>query len=146
MKVKTLTNLLFTIFLVSLTSCGSKLDNSIGKYVDDEEERVDMAIKILAEEGKIYEVYCPDYNFEKLESIIEEHVHKYEIGYVFFDYIHTTADLIAEYAEKASRSMAIREDQVLAELSTKLKNLCRMYNVSFDTCTQVSVFLKSPET
>lgn len=115
------------------------------KYVDDEEERVDMAIKILAEEGRIYEVYCPDYSYEKLESIIEEHVHKYGIGYVFFDYIHTTADLIAEYAEKASRSMAIREDQVLAELSTKLKNLCRTYNVSFDTCTQVSGDFKNTE-
>ena len=115
------------------------------KYVDDEEERVDMAIKILAEEGRIYETYCPDYNYEKLESIIEEHVHKYEIGYVFFDYIHTTADLVAEYAEKASRSMAIREDQVLAELSTKLKNLCRTYNVSFDSCTQVSGDFKNTE-
>lgn len=115
------------------------------RYVDDEEERVDMAIKILAEEGKIYEVYCPEYSFEKLESVIEEHVHKYGVEAVFFDYIHTTANLVAEYAEKASRAMAIREDQVLTELSTNLKTLCRRLNVSFDTCTQVSGDFKNTE-
>ena len=114
-------------------------------YVDDEEERVDTAIKILAEEGRIYEVYCPEYCFEKLETIIEEHVFKYGVESVFFDYIHTTANLVAEYAAKASRAMAIREDQVLTELSTNLKTLCRKLNVSLDTCTQVSGDFKNTE-
>ena len=34
--------------------------------------------------------------------------------------------------------MQVREDQVLANLSLKLKELTRKYNISIDTCTQVS--------
>lgn len=107
-------------------------------YEDGEEERVKEAIRILSEESFIYLAYCPEFNVEKLENIIETHKLEYGITSVFFDYIMTTGNLIAEYAEHTKARMTVREDQVLSNLSAKIKEMCRKYDVSFDTCTQVS--------
>lgn len=107
-------------------------------YEDGEEERVDEAIRILEEESNIWLEYIPDYNSSMLEEIIEYHKLQHNISYVFFDYIHTTVELISEYASQSKVKMNIREDQVLAELSKKLKAFTRKYDVSIDTCTQVN--------
>lgn len=107
-------------------------------YEDGEEERVDEAIRILSEEANIWLEYIPEYDASTLEDVIEEHKIKHNISYVFFDYIHTTVELISEYAEQSKTKMALREDQVLAELSKKLKAFTRKYDVSIDTCTQVN--------
>lgn len=111
-------------------------------YEPGEEERVDEAIRILEEEAHIYLAYLPDYDLNALESIIEKHKIEYGVNHVFFDYIHTTAELMAEYNGAIKGHMAVREDQVLANLSTKLKELTRKYNISLDTCTQTTGDLK----
>ena len=110
----------------------------MGQYDPGEEERVDKAIQILHDEGNIYLEYVPDYNVSTLENIIEEHVIKHGVKHVFFDYIMITTDLISEYQNMAQAKMTVREDQVLGNLSTKLKNLTAKYNISIDTWTQVS--------
>lgn len=108
------------------------------QYDPGEEERVDEAIKILNEEAQIYLAYIPEYDTEALENCIETHVNKYGVRHVFFDYIHITTDLIAEFQDEAKARMTVREDQVLANLSTKLKELIRKYNISLDTWTQTN--------
>ena len=108
------------------------------KYEPGEESRVDEAIRILRDESNIYLEYVPDYNIEALEAIIEKYVSLYKVGHVFFDYIHITTDLISEYQSNAKAKMEVREDQVLSNLSTKLKDLARKYNISLDSWTQVS--------
>lgn len=107
-------------------------------YEEGEEERVDEAIRILRERGNIYLEYVPDYDISTLEAIIEEHVSTHHVTSVFFDYIHTTTDLISEYQGAAKGKIALREDQVLGNLSAKLKELTRKYNISIDTWTQVT--------
>lgn len=114
-------------------------------YEDDEEERVKLAVKILEKTSFIYLALAPDYDIETLTSIIEEHKIEHGITSVFFDYIMPTGSLIAEYTNKIKGHMAVREDQVLLELSKAIKNICRKYNVSFDTCTQVSGEFKNIE-
>ena len=109
-----------------------------GRYEDGEEERVKEAIRILREEANIYLEYIPDYDITTLESIIEEYVTLHGVSHVFFDYVHTTTELISEFQNAARAKMQVREDQVLANLSLKLKELTRKYNISIDTCTQVS--------
>lgn len=109
-----------------------------GCYEDGEEERVDEAIRILTEEANIWLEYIPEYDASALEEVIERHKLEHNIDYVFFDYIHTTVELISEYAEESKVKMVVREDQVLAELSKKMKSFTRKYNVSIDTCTQVN--------
>lgn len=107
-------------------------------YEEGEEERVDEAIRILEEEANIWLEYVPQYDVNTLESVIEEHKIKHNIKYVWFDYIHATAELVSEYSAQINTRMSVREDQVLAALSTQLKNICRTYDISLNTCTQVS--------
>jgi replicative DNA helicase len=109
-----------------------------GQYVGDEEERVDEAIRILHDEGHIYLEYIPDYDLATLENVIEQHVLQHNVRHVFFDYIHITTDLIGEFQSNAKAKMQIREDQVLANLGLKLKELTRKYDISIDSWTQVS--------
>lgn len=109
-----------------------------GNYLPGEEERVDRAIEILDKEANIYLEYIPDYDIDALERVIDEHVLKHKISHVFFDYIHSTTDLISEFQSNAKAKMQIREDQVLANLGNKLKNLTRKYNISIDSWTQVT--------
>ena len=111
---------------------------TMNTYEEGEEERVDEAIKILREKGNIYLEYIPDYDISTLEAVIEEHVSTHRVTNVFFDYIHTTTDLISEYQGAAKTRMSLREDQVLGNLSAKLKELTRKYNISIDTWTQVT--------
>lgn len=114
-------------------------------YEEGEEERVNEAIRILENEGSIWLEYVPNYDVGILEDIIEEHKIKHNIKHVFFDYIHSTVDLVSEYAMEAKTKMTVREDQILAHLSSKLKDICRKYNVSIDTCTQISGEYKSDQ-
>ena len=116
-----------------------------GTYAPGEEERVDRAIKILHNEAQIYLEYVPDYDVGTLERIIDEHVINHGVRHVFFDYIHTTTDLISEFQGEAKAKMQVREDQVLANLSVKLKELVRRYNISLDTWTQVNSEIRNEQ-
>ena len=116
-----------------------------GQYLPGEESRVDEAINILHNEARIYLEYVPDYDVGTLERIIDEHVVNHNVRHVFFDYIHTTTDLISEFQGEAKAKMQVREDQVLNNLSTKLKELTRKYNISFDTWTQVNSEIKNEQ-
>ena len=114
-------------------------------YLPGEEERVDRAIEILNKESNLFLEYVPDYDIGTLEKIIDEHVTKHKVGYVFFDYIHTTTDLISEYQSEAKAKMQVREDQILNNLGLKLKELTRKYNIALNTWTQVSGDIKNEQ-
>lgn len=114
-------------------------------YEEGEKERVLEAIDILEKEGRIWLEYIPEYDVSILRDTIEFHKINHNISHVFFDYIHTTVELIGEYADESKVKMATREDQVLSNLSNKLKNMCREFEVSIDTCTQISGDFKNTE-
>ena len=107
-------------------------------YEDGEEERVDKAIDILEHEANIWFEYVPEYDANTLEEIIETHKLEHDIEYVWFDYISATVELNSEYAAESKTKMVVREDQVLANLSKKLKNFTRKFDVSIDSFTQVT--------
>ena len=106
-------------------------------YADGEYERVLHAIDVL-DRSQIYLEYVPDYDISALEQTIEKYVLQKNVRHVYFDYIHITTDLIAEYQNESKARMSIREDQVLANVGNKLKELTRKYDISLDTWTQVS--------
>ena len=107
-------------------------------YEDGEEERVDKAIDILEHEANIWFEYVPEYDANTLEEIIETHKLDHDIEYVWFDYIAATVELNSEFAAESKTKMVVREDQVLANLSKKLKNFTRKFDVSIDSFTQVT--------
>ena len=89
----------------------------------------------------------PDYDLASLENVIEKYnAPPYNVDHVFFDYIHTTTNLINEFQQQAKAKMQIREDQVLANVGLRLKELTRKYNISIDTATQVSSEFNRSET
>ncbi len=107
-------------------------------YEEGEEERVDKAIDILEHEANIWFEYVPEYDANTLEEVIEQHKLDHNIEYVWFDYISATVELNSEYASESKVKMVVREDQVLANLSKKLKNFARKFDVSIDSFTQVT--------
>lgn len=107
-------------------------------YEEGEEERVDKAIDILEHEANIWFEYVPEYDANTLEEVIEQHKLDHNIEYVWFDYISATVELNSEYASESKIKMVVREDQVLANLSKKLKNFTRKFDVSIDSFTQVT--------
>lgn len=107
-------------------------------YEEGEEERVDKAIDILEHEANIWFEYVPEYDANTLEEVIEQHKLDHNIEYVWFDYISSTVELNSEYASESKVKMVVREDQVLANLSKKLKNFTRKFDVSIDSFTQVT--------
>lgn len=112
------------------------------EYAPGEEERVEQAIKLLKDDSNIWLEYLPEFNISMLESVIEEHVLKHDVRYVFFDYIHTTPALISEFQSRAKAHIALREDQILLELSSKLKQMARDYDVCINAATQVNAGYK----
>ena len=106
-------------------------------YAEGEYERILYAIDVL-DRSQIYLEYVPDYDISTLEQTIEKYVLQKNVRHVYFDYIHITTDLIAEFQGEAKAKMQLREDQVLANVGTKLKELTRKYDISLDTWTQVS--------
>lgn len=107
-------------------------------YEEGEEERVDKAIDILEHEANIWFEYVPEFDANTLEEVIEQHKLDHNIEYVWFDYISSTVELNSEYASESKVKMVVREDQVLANLSKKIKNFTRKFDVSIDSFTQVT--------
>lgn len=103
-----------------------------------EEERVRQAIEMLEKDANIWLEYLPDFTVGALSDIIEEHVLNHNVDHVFFDYIHATPELLAEFGAQSYARMTTREDQALLSLSTKLKQMTRDFGVSINTATQVN--------
>ena len=107
-----------------------------GVYEKGEEERVDQAIKYISE-SKLFIEQIPNFNIEDVENTIKKYKLKYQVGYVWFDYIHTSMKILSEIANK-TRGVKLREDNVLLMFSDRMKTLANTLNVHIDTSTQVN--------
>ena len=108
-----------------------------GTITKEEHERIIQANDYLEKESSIYLAYIPDYNIGKLENCISTYVTLYGVRAVFFDYIHPTSELTSEFVD-ASALPTVREDQALANVGLKLKNLARKYSIFIHAGTQTS--------
>lgn len=107
-----------------------------GKYADDEEERVNEAIKKI-EESQLYIEHIPNFNIEDVENVIKKYKIKHQIGYVFFDYIFTSIKILSEVATK-TRGVKMREDNVLLMFADRMKSLANSLNIHIDTSSQAN--------
>lgn len=106
-----------------------------GKYNEEMVERLSKAIKIL-KGAKIHCEYNSNFSISDVENIIEKNIIRYNVGYVFFDYIQVTSNLALELNK--AFGYTLREDQMLNQLSTALKNMCNKYNIFILTSTQLN--------
>ena len=130
-----------TIMLAYLS--GVNEDHIIrGDYtVPGEELRVKYAAKIMQEYSGYFiveEISEPDLN--NVQSTIKKYATVDDVKYVFFDYIHTTANLVAQFAKNH-----LREDVVLMLLANELKQLAKDYNLFIFSATQVNALAMGDE-
>ena len=106
------------------------------KYEPEEEARVNKAIEI-SEHTNFFSVYIPSFDADDIENIIKRYKFKFNVGYVFVDYLFSSSKLFTEMSAKA-RGFKLREDQTLMVFAEKLKTLANKYNIHIDTSTQVN--------
>ena len=79
----------------------------------------------------IEEISSPDLN--NVEATIKKYATVDDVHYVFFDYIHTTASMMAQFTKSG-----LREDVVLMLMANQLKQVAKDYNVFIFSATQVN--------
>ena len=105
-----------------------------GKYSFEEQKRLAQTLQIIDRYKENFHLYhMPDPSIEQLNSNIRRLVIGKQIDAVFFDYIHTSPNLLAEFS-----GAKIREDVALSLMSTALKNLANELGVFVWSGTQLN--------
>lgn len=92
-------------------------------------ERIDIAREMI-KSSQIYHVYTPDFNAAKICNYIYHYKVKYKIGLAIFDYIKldTVGNSLGDK----------REDQVLGDLTTALKNTAGKLGIPIVAACQIN--------
>lgn len=105
-----------------------------GQYELGELSRVKYAARIMEKySGYFYIEEISEPNLVNVEAAIKKYATLYEVGYVFFDYIHSTASLINEFAKNS-----LGEHTILMMFANQLKQLAKDYNLFIFSATQVN--------
>ena len=107
-----------------------------GQYIDDEEERVLTAAKIL-KEAPLYVEELPDFSLKDVEDKIKKNIREHDVKYVFHDYVHTSLKILEEITRR-SGGIRLREDNILFMLSTRLNDICNQYGIFIMSATQLN--------
>ena len=102
----------------------------------DERQRVERAIKIL-QDTPLYLEDEENYDISFLSHTIEHYKTEYNIGVVAIDYLELTSALTTEFTH-TTRGMGVREDQVLLNLSTNVKNMAKRFDIAMIGFTQTT--------
>ena len=106
-----------------------------GKYEEGELSRVKYAAKIIKEYKNYFfieEISEPD--LTNVEATIKKYATINEIRYIFFDYIHSTANMISQFERSG-----INEASILMMMANQLKQLAKDYNIFISSATQVNM-------
>ena len=100
----------------------------------EERTRVRQAVNVFKTYKDNFLIYLlPDPNVAQLNVNVRRYVITHQLDAVFFDYIHSSPNLLAEFS-----GMKVREDVALMLLSTALKNLANELGVFVWSATQVN--------
>ena len=106
-----------------------------GRYGAEIEQRLTKAVQII-KNSKMHCEYNSNFSIVDIENIIEKNIIRNGTKYIFFDYIQITSKLSQELNRMFGYTL--REDQMLNQLSTALKNLANKYNVFILSSTQLN--------
>ena len=105
-----------------------------GAYEPGEELRVKYAAKIMEKyKGNFIIEEISEPNLVNVEATIKKYATLDKVKYVFFDYIHTTASMMNQFAKNN-----LREDSILMMMANQLKQIAKDYNVFIFSATQVN--------
>lgn len=106
-----------------------------GKYEFGELSRVLFAAKIIDKYHDYFFIETiNDPNLVNVEATIKKYATIENIKYVFFDYIHSTASMMNQFAKNS-----LREDTILMMMANQLKQLAKDYNLFIFSATQVNM-------
>ena len=104
-----------------------------GSYNDEESDRIQKALWIMDKYNNLYITEMPNPNVQQIKFVVKEMCRRYDIGYIFYDYLFSNPSLLNEY-----RDLKIREDQALGIFSAELKALAVETNTFILTSTQTN--------
>lgn len=104
-----------------------------GSYDEEESDRIQKALWIMNKYNNLYITEMPNPNVQQIKFVVKEMCRRYDIGYVFYDYLFSNPSLLNEY-----RDLKIREDQALGIFSAELKALAVETNTFILTSTQTN--------
>lgn len=106
-----------------------------GNFTQNIYDRVSRAIEILRE-SPISLHYIDDFSISDIEQIIEKDIIEKNAKFIFFDYLQITPKLSRTIQEEFG--LGLREDQIMLNFSTRLKNIAVRYNIFLATSTQLN--------
>lgn len=123
-----------TMILAYLTGFNEKKIKRKSLMTTAEEKILEYAVQVVeAYQDNMYIVQMPAPDIQTIKAIVRANVLKYDINYVFYDYIFISPSLLAEF-----KGFNLRNDEVLLMLSTALKDLAVELDVFVLTSTQVN--------
>lgn len=102
------------------------------KCSEAERDRLMLAIEYLKQNDNLIIEYLPDPTIVALKTMIKKHCLRNDVQYVFYDYIHIGAGLIA------NRDKQMRDDVILLLLTNTLKELANELDIHISTATQLN--------
>lgn len=112
-------------------------DKILNGALNPQEEQIALEAAKVYKESPIYIVFIPDFSIGTIERLIKKYYREHQVEYVNFDYIHTSISFISEISQ-ATNGMALREDQLLFMLSTRLKELANNLYIFIQSATQLN--------
>lgn len=107
-----------------------------GSYSVEERERLNRGIQAL-KNSELYFVELPEFSIADVTNVIDNYVLNYDCNYVVFDYIQMNAKL-ARTTREAFKDVNLRDDQILLELATALKNEANNRHIYIMSATQLN--------
>lgn len=107
-----------------------------GSYTAEEKERLNRGIQAL-KKSKLYFVELPEFSISDVTNIIDNYILNYDCQFIVFDYIQMNSKL-ARTTREAFKDSNLRDDQILLELATALKNTANKRHVYIMSATQLN--------
>lgn len=106
-----------------------------GKYDFDELSRVKFAANIIQQYKDYFIIEeISDPNLVNVEATIKRYATINNVKYVFYDYIHSTASMVNQFAKNN-----LNEATILMMMANQLKQLAKDYNLFIFSATQVNM-------
>lgn len=119
-------------YLTGMTS--SEIES--GEYTEEGRQRLQHGVEVI-KRSRMHFVYVSDFSMNDIQLLIEEHVMKYDVQYVVFDYIQNSPKLSRTIKESYG-GRDIREDEIVQTFSRKLKELAEKYQLFIISSTQLN--------
>lgn len=106
-----------------------------GEFNDEKKARLAHGVEVI-KRSKMHFVFVADFSINDIRLLVEEHVLKYDIQYVVFDYIQNSPKLSRTLQESYGRTL--REDEIVQSLSRQLKEIAEKYELFIISSTQLN--------